>query len=54
MNTNFNTNLKFWSDVTNAYNAQGFETKNVADFFKNNPYTSSNGTQKKQAATVNN
>lgn len=53
MNTNFNANLKFWSDLTNAYNTKGFETKNVVDFFKNNTFTGTNGT-KKQTTTANN
>jgi hypothetical protein len=48
INANFNANLKFWSELTNAYNTKKFDTKNVADFFKTNAWTGSNGTQKKQ------
>jgi len=51
MNANFNTNLKFWSELTNAYGTKNFETKNVADFFKNNAFTGSNGSSKKQEST---
>lgn len=52
MNANFNTNLKFWSDLTSAYGAKSFDTKNVADFFKNNPFNTTNGTQKKHETSV--
>jgi ribosomal protein S17E len=54
MNDNFNTNLKFWSELTNAYSTKNFETKNVAEFFKNNAFNKSNGTQKKHTTAENN
>lgn len=52
MNANFNTNLKFWSELMNAYSTKKFDTKNVADLFKTNAFTGSNGSQKKHESTI--
>jgi len=52
MNTNFNANLKFWSELMNAYSTKKFDTKNVADLFKTNVFNGSNGTSKKQESTI--